>query len=95
MAANKQLEESIRHLREELGDPEPLSPEDRVLLDRTLESVARYLEEENDEEASLGDSLIDPIYDELRELSVRIESSHPSLSRVLTRIVDSMSQIGI
>ena len=95
MAPRTDLEESIRHLREELADPAPLSAEDRVLLDRTLENVARFLEEEDEEENSIGESLVEPIYEELRELSVRIESSHPSLSRVLTRIVDSMSQIGI
>lgn len=93
MAPRKQLEESIQHLREELADGDPLSGEDRALLDRTLSEVSTILESEDhrDEEYPL----LEPVYDELRELSARIERNRPSLSVILGRIVDSLSQLGI
>ena len=90
MPPRSQLEESIRHLQEELRDPAPLSSEDRALLDKTLGEVASHLEEESD-----SFSLTGSLYEELQELSVRIEGTRPTLSSVLGRIIDSLSQLGI
>lgn len=97
MSPRRTLEDSIAHLREELADGEPLSAEDRALLDRTLEEVSRRIDDEEDE-GSLGESvseLTDSVYDELLELAGRIEKSRPRLSLLLGRIVDSLSQLGI
>ena len=90
MAPRQKLEESIRHLRGELADGEPLSPEDRALLDRTLAEVAEKLDDDSDDF-----SLTDSVYEELQELSARIERTRPTLSVLLGRIVDSLSQLGI
>jgi hypothetical protein len=90
MAPREKLEESIRHLRGELADGDPLSPEDRALLDRTLEEVAQRLDEDEHDF-----SLTDSVYEELQELSARIERPRPTLSVLLGRIVDSLSQLGI
>lgn len=90
MSPRNQLDESIRHLRDELTNDAPLSAEDRALLDRTLADVARHFDEE-DEAFPLGES----IYDELQDLAARIESSRPTLSTVLGRIIDALSQLGI
>ena len=90
MAPRRHLEESIQHLRSELADGEPLSEADRALLDRTLAEVATRLEAEDDDF-----SLTDSVYEELQELSARIERSRPTLAVVLGRIIDSLSQLGI
>jgi tRNA C32,U32 (ribose-2'-O)-methylase TrmJ len=90
MSTVRELEESIHHIRKELADGEPLSAADRQQLDQTLAEIERILDE-NDEQ----DSLADPLYDELRSLSGRIEKSQPSLSVLIGRIVDALGQIGI
>ena len=90
MSTVRELEESIHHIRKELADGEPLSAADRQQLDQTLAEIERILDE-NDEQ----DSLADPLYDELRSLSGRIEKSRPSLSVLIGRIVDALGQIGI
>lgn len=90
MATIHELEESIHHIRKELADGEPLSPEDRQQLDQTLAQIERILDE-NDEQ----DSLAEPLYEELQNLSGRIEKSQPSLSVLIGRIVDALGQIGI
>lgn len=90
MAPRDQLEESIRHIRGELADGEPLSAEDRALLDRTLAEVSKRLDDDDDDF-----SLTDSVYEELQELSARIEGTRPTLSVLLGRIIDSLSQLGI
>lgn len=94
MAPRKTLEDSIRHLRSELADGEPLTEADRDLLERTLADVAQKLEESDDNESD-GFSLTESVYEELQELSARIEQTRPSLSILLGRIIDSLSQLGI
>lgn len=90
MAPRRTLEKSIAHLRDELADGEPLTAEDRSLLDRTLADVAALLDEEQSDP-----SFSDTIYAELQDLAERIEATHPTLAVVVGRIVDSLSQIGI
>ncbi len=89
MSGHEQLEESVAHLRAELAEGKPLSEADRQVLDRTLADVAQMLDEEQDDPTFGG-----VIYDELRELSVRLEEVHPNLSVVVGRIVDALSQLG-
>ena len=89
MPGHDELEESVTHLRAELAEGKPLSAEDRQLLDRTLADVAQMLDEKQDDPTFGGG-----IYEELRELSVRLEEAHPNLSVVIGRIVDSLSQLG-
>lgn len=90
MAPRRTLEKSIEHLRGELADGEPLTPEDRALLDRTLSEVAERLESEDDDF-----SLTESVDEELQKLSARLEQSHPNLSLIVGRILDSLSQLGI
>ena len=88
--AHRHLEESIAHLRDELADGEPLSAEDRALLDRTLADVAVLLDAEEDDPAFGG-----AFYDELREVAVRMDQARPNLSAIVGRIVDALGQLGI
>ena len=94
MAPRQTLEDSIRHLRGELADGDPLTAGDRELLERTLAEVAQKLEESDGNESD-GFSLTESVYEELQELSARIEQTRPSLSILLGRIIDSLSQLGI
>ena len=89
METHAKLEESVAHLREELADGHPLTKDERQLLERTLADVAQMLDEEQEDPVFGG-----PIYEELRELAVRLEQTRPNLSIVVGRIVDSLSQIG-
>jgi uncharacterized coiled-coil DUF342 family protein len=89
MAPRQQLEKSIDHLRHELAEGEPLTPEDRKLLERTLEEVAAEFDESHTEP-----SVTDSLYEELQELAERVEKTRPNLSVLLGRIVDSLSQLG-
>ncbi len=95
MPPREQLRESIDHLREELAEGDPLSESDRALLDRTLAEVATRLDREEHEEEEGGGSLTDSLYEELQELSVRVEQTRPNLSVILGRIAFSLSQLGI
>jgi hypothetical protein len=90
MSPRHHLEESIAHLRKELASGDPLSSDDRRLLDRTLAEVAVHLDDENP-----ATVIAEPIYDELRELAARVEKTRPSLSILLGRIIDALSQLGI
>jgi hypothetical protein len=84
------LREAIDHLRGELASGEPLSAEERAQLDRVLGEVAGILEPDS-AESEPGDGVID----ELRDFTDRFEESHPELSLILGRIMDSLSQLGI
>ena len=85
-----QLRNSIKHLREELADGDPLSAEERAQLESVLGEVAALLETAGDEAPSE-----DGIFGELPSLVERFESTHPKLAVVLGRIADSLSQLGI
>ncbi len=90
MTPHTKLKESVEHLRGELHADHPLSEADRRLLDQTLADVNQMLDDEQ-EDPSFGDA----IYEELRELSVRLEEAHPNLSVIVGRIVDGLSQLGV
>lgn len=90
MSTVRELEDSIHHIRKELADGEPLSAADRQQLDQTLAELEIILDE-NEEQ----DSLAEPLYEELLDLSERIEKSRPTLSVLIGRIVDALGQIGI
>lgn len=90
MPPHQHLEESIAHLRKELASGAPLTAQDRELLDRTLAEVSVHLDDENP-----ATVMVEPLYDELRELAARMEQTRPSLSILLGRIVDALSQLGI
>lgn len=90
MTPRHTLEDSIDHLRGELAEGEPLSAEDRALLDRTLSEVAERLADDDDDF-----SITESLDEELQKLSARIEQTHPNLSLIVGRILDSLSQLGI
>jgi len=83
------LREAIDHLRGELASGEPLSPEERVRLERVLGEVSGILEPEPSE-TTVGRAFVD----ELRGFADGFEESHPELAVILGRIVDSLSQLG-
>jgi hypothetical protein len=90
MAPRQQLQESIDHIREELASGEPLSSEDRKLLENVLGEVSGVIQSDQTEH-----SLAEEFFDDLREMGERFEESHPKLSIVIGRIADALSQLGI
>lgn len=94
MAPQKQLRESIEHLRDELASGDPLSPEDRALLENVLGQVSNAVdvaEAEPEEDSSFAEEL----FDDLREIGDRFEETHPNLALVIGRIANALSQLGI
>lgn len=91
VAPRRELKASIDHLREELADGDPLSKEDRALLDDVLSQASGVLEQEDES----GHSLSDAFFDDLGEAARRFEESHPKLAPVLGRIASALSQLGI
>ena len=86
----KALADDVTRLSRELDSDEPLSREDRDRLAQVLSDLAQLVDEEQDD-PTFGDA----VDEELRELSVRLEQARPSLSILVGRIVDSLSQLGI
>jgi len=86
----RELERSIKHLRSELGAGQPLSEGDRKLLEGILTDAAAVLEREpSDIEGSSG------LTERVREAAVRLEGSHPELTRAIGAIADVLSRMGI
>ena len=90
MAPRQQLQESIDHIREELASGEPLTHEDRKLLENVLGEVSGVIQSDQSEH-----SLAEEFFDDLREMGERFEESHPKLPIVIGRIADALSQLGI
>ncbi|MHA7839630.1 MAG: DUF4404 family protein [bacterium] len=91
MAPQKQLRESIEHLREELASGAPLGREDRALLESVLDRVSDVAEAEAPEHHSFAEEF----FEDLREMGDRFEESHPRVALVVGRIADALSQLGI
>lgn len=90
MAPRSQLKESIDHLREELASGEPLTHEDRALLENVLGEVSGVIDSDAEEH-----SFAEEFFEDLREMGERFEETHPKLALVIGRIADSLSQLGI
>ena len=84
------IADDVERLRGELASDEPLSRADRDRLAEVLSDLNQLVDDEQDD-PSFGDA----VDEELRELAVRLEQARPSLSVLVGRIVDSLSQLGI
>jgi hypothetical protein len=84
------LQGVLQDLHAELGQTEVLSEDERVLLRHVNEDVEKVLARSDDasrHEESLGHRL--------QESIALFETSHPSLSVAMQRVLDGLSQSGI
>lgn len=81
------LRTTIDHLHEQLAGAEALDSEMRGALEAALADIRTRLEEDAEDESSLGERLA--------ELTRQFEESHPSLAEAIGRVVDALSRMGI
>ena len=86
----KQLAELLEKLREEIHAEQSLSGEDREQLVNLRDHIGSLLERE-DHDLPESDSLMSP----LQRGIDRFERSHPSLTMLLGRIMDTLTKMGI
>ncbi len=86
----RELEQSIKHLRSELGAGQPLSEGDRELLEGILTDAAAVLERKPDDTGAVSG-----LTERVREAAVGFEGSYPELTRAIGAIADVLSRMGI
>lgn len=86
----EQLRATVRELEQELSEVDSLDPATRQVLSQAAREI----------QAALGANASAPlstpgITQRLRDAAAEFESSHPTLSGVLERVVDALGQLGI
>ena len=76
-----ELEKSLVELNQELDRHPGLSDEER----KALTALAKRIESQNSSEES----------EELQKWTIQFRESHPALSKVITKVFDSLSAMGI
>lgn len=84
----RRLQQILSALQEEIHPESDLSEGDREALRALVSDLEDVLDEETDSDDS-------SILSDLNNITVRFESSHPTLTRTLTTISDLLRSIGI
>lgn len=87
----KQLAQLLEKLREEIHSESSLSGEDREQLVNLQDQIGRVLGRQQDPDAPESSALLAP----LQKGIDRFERSHPSLTMLLGRIMDTLTKMGI
>jgi len=87
----EQLRNRIQELLDELEEGEALDEEARERLTDVLEEIRSAVDAGGDREDDDGESLVD----RLNEATRQFEESHPTLTAMVGRIADSLSNLGI
>jgi Domain of unknown function (DUF4404) len=88
---HRQLLESLESLHAELASRMEIDAETRERLGRVTGDIQRLLNQA--EVVSRED--VEPVHDSVRDLVLRIESEHPSLTSVLNQLASGLSNLGI
>ena len=93
---HRQLLNSLESLREELASPKlerlaEIDDETREKLGRVTGDIQKLL----DQTDSISREEVEPVHDTVRDLVLRIESEHPSLTSVLNQLASGLSNLGI
>ncbi|MGI9591985.1 MAG: DUF4404 family protein [Myxococcota bacterium] len=83
----KELREDLEKLRRELHEGPELDGKTRELLAGLAEEIEQVIERSGGAEHTLGERL--------RAATERFEESHPSLTAVVGRLADMLSNVGI
>jgi uncharacterized protein YukE len=86
----EKLRAAIRELKHELNSAESLDEATRRALEDTAEEIEATLRA--DEPAELNEGAI---HSRLQSTLEQFEASHPALASMLSRVIDTLGQIGI
>jgi hypothetical protein len=86
----EKLRTTVLELEQELRGIKSLDKESRQVLEQAVQDIRAALEQRT-RSAADRQSLVD----RLRESVARFESTHPSLTAVLGRLIDGLVQMGI
>lgn len=90
------LKDMLRELESELATIDTLDPEARALLADAAQEIQQVLAGKASEaEEPSGAAADRPVHDRLSTAMERFETSHPTLTAVLGRLVDTLAQMGI
>ncbi len=86
----QKLESTIRELENELNAIESLDSDTRRMLEETLGEIQAALRNK-----STTSSSEEPIGNRLQTVMQEFETTHPNLTGILARVIDSLAQMGI
>lgn len=86
-----QLRERIQELLGELEQVEAVDPGARDRLAAVVEEIRSAVEDSDDDESQADESLLD----RLNEATRHFEESHPTLTAMVGRVAESLSNLGI
>jgi len=87
----EQLRNRIQELLEELERTDEVDEDARKRLAGVLEEIRGAVDQDDGDEREDGESLVD----RLNEATRQFEESHPTLTAMVGRIADSLSNLGI
>jgi hypothetical protein len=91
MSTREQLQATLSELKAELATLDTLDKETR----ESLEGAVREIESALNRTSSVGHQQSETIVGGLRDAVERFESSHPTLTGILSRMADALAQLGI
>ena len=93
---HRQLFNALESLRQELTSPklESLTEIDAEIHEK-LGQVTGDIQKLLDQAGTVSRAEVEPVHDTVRDLVLRVESDHPSLTSVLNRLASSLSNLGI
>ncbi|HEX5418695.1 MAG TPA: DUF4404 family protein [Gammaproteobacteria bacterium] len=83
------LRRNLARLHAELRSADTLDPETREMLETVARDIERTLEGDQDAD-SVGERV-----ERLEEAALRFGASHPTFSRLLSEITDTLTKIGM
>ena len=85
----EKLKATISELESELESLESIDPETRDVLEEAMQDIQTALDKDVDQLEH------DSLATRLKEAAEEFESSHPTLFGVVTRMIDTLGQMGI
>lgn len=86
-----ELRETLLELQRELAEARLLAPEERALLESTMQSIEQTLAAAT----SVADEDTPAPGDALEGAAVRLEAEHPGVAGAVRALVDALSKAGI
>ena len=88
---HRQLLTSLESLHAELASQMEIDAETRERLGQVTGEIQRLLNQTE----GVSREEVNPVHDSVRDLVLRIESEHPSLTSVLNQLASGLSNLGI
>ena len=88
---HRQLLASLESLHAELASQMEIDAETREKLGQVTGDIQRLLNQTE----TVSREEVEPVHDSVRDLVLRIESEHPSLTSVLNQLASGLSNLGI